>query len=419
MRAGLRLGEMLLAAGLMLGAPAALAQSAQQTAPPATTNTPATDTVGPRDLQNFSLGGTVTRRAEPVAPATAAPARSAPTAPAAAGTSAPVSAAPARTRTTQQTASATAGSATRTERRPDRARQASTEPPAAATAPLDSGQGGTASLLPSPAQALPASNEAPALASDAKLALWPWLLAAIALGAGAAFLFWRNRRQEAFAGGPSYDAYVAPEPEPEPVPAPAPMPRAAPKPAPAPPAAAARPQPEPSIPGIVTTRLRPWLEMGINPTRFVVDDQQVALEFELELFNSGNAPARAVLVEATLLNAGNDQEDLLRGFFANPVGKGQRIVSIPPMKRVALKSQVAVGREHVQQYDVGGKQVCVPLLGLNALYTWNNGSEGQTSASYLLGRATQGEKLAPFRLDLGPRLFRGVGARLLPSGLRT
>lgn len=415
MRAGLRLGEMLLAAGLMLGAPAALAQSAQQTVPPATTNTPATDTVGPRDLQNFSLGGTVTRRAEPVAPATAAPARSAPTAPTAAGASAPVSAAPARTRTTQQTASATAGSATRTEPRPDRALQASTEPPAAATAPLDSGQGGTASVIPSPAQALPASNEGPALAPDAKLALWPWLLAAIALGAGAAFLFWRNRRQEAFAGSPGYDAFSAPEPEPEPKRAPAPRPA----PRPAPPAAVARPQPEPSIPGTVTTRLRPWLEIGINPTRFVVDDQQVALEFELELFNSGNAPARAVLVEATLLNAGNDQEDLLRGFFANPVGKGQRIVSIPPMKRVALKTQVAVGREHVQQYDVGGKKVCVPLLGLNALYKWNNGSEGQTSASYLLGRDTEGEKLAPFRLDLGPRLFRGVGARLLPSGLRT
>jgi hypothetical protein len=59
------------------------------------------------------------------------------------------------------------------------------------------------------------------------------------------------------------------------------------------------------------------------------------------------------------------------------------------------------------------------MLALNALYKWSSGSEGQTSASYLLGRDTQGEKLAPFRLDLGPRLFRAVGARLLPSGLRT
>ncbi|MES2119869.1 MAG: hypothetical protein V4513_04765 [Pseudomonadota bacterium] len=397
----------------MLGAPAAFAQSTQQTVPQTTTNTPATDTVGPRDLQNFSLGGTVTRRAEPAAPATTAPARPAQTAPATADTSAPAATAPARTRSTDRTESAAADTATRAERGSEPTRQASAEPAPAAASP-QSEQSSTASILPSTPSASPASAETPSLAAPAaKFSLWPWLLAAVALGAGGAFLFLRSRRQEAFAGGPGYDAFVAPEPEP------APPPRPAPKPAPAPPVAAPRPLPEPSIPGIVTTRLRPWLEIGINPTRFVVEDQQVALEFELELFNSGNAPARAVLIEAILLNAGNDQEDLLRGFFANPVGEGQRIVSIPPMKRVALKTQVNVGREYVQQYDVGGKKVCVPLLAINALYKWNTGSEGQTSASYLLGRDTQGEKLAPFRLDLGPRLFRGVGARLLPSGLRT
>jgi hypothetical protein len=59
----------------------------------------------------------------------------------------------------------------------------------------------------------------------------------------------------------------------------------------------------------------------------------------------------------------------------------------------------------------------VPLIAMNALYRWSGG-EGQTSVSYLLGRDIKGEKMAPFRLDLGPRLFRGVGARALPSGLR-
>ena len=49
---------------------------------------------------------------------------------------------------------------------------------------------------------------------------------------------------------------------------------------------------------------------------------------------------------------------------------------------------------------------------------WSAG-EGQTSVAYLVGRDTKGEKMAPFRLDLGPRIFRGVGARLLPVGVRT
>jgi len=59
----------------------------------------------------------------------------------------------------------------------------------------------------------------------------------------------------------------------------------------------------------------------------------------------------------------------------------------------------------------------VPLIAFNALYSWSGG-EGQTSASYLLGRDTKSEKLAPFRLDLGPRIVRSVGARPLPIAVR-
>ena len=64
----------MLTAGL-LAAPA-LAQNV--TEPPPATNTPAPDTVGPRELQNFSLPGTATRPSDQQ-PATAPPAAKAPT----------------------------------------------------------------------------------------------------------------------------------------------------------------------------------------------------------------------------------------------------------------------------------------------------------------------------------------------------
>ena len=81
MKAVLRVGSML-GAVLMAAAPmAALAQVATMPAPsPPTSNSASPDTVGPTELQNFNLRGTVTRPAEqaPVpAPATrAAPAQS-------------------------------------------------------------------------------------------------------------------------------------------------------------------------------------------------------------------------------------------------------------------------------------------------------------------------------------------------------
>jgi hypothetical protein len=258
--------------------------------------------------------------------------------------------------------------------------------------------------VPAAAPGFAAERELPAgtLAPERKISFLPWLLAAVALGAGGAFLFYRRRHgREAFAGGPQVDAFVAPDP-----PAPAPKPVAAPP-----------RRPPSSIPGLVSTRLRPWIEFGFQPRRCIVEDGQVTVEFELELFNSGSAPARAVLVEATLFNAGPNQDSEIGAFFANPIGEGERIVSIAPLQRVVLMPKITIAREHVQIFDVGGRKVFVPLIAFNALYRWSGG-DGQSSVSYLVGRDTQSEKLAPFRLDLGARVFRGLGSRPLPTGVR-
>ena len=99
------------------------------------------------------------------------------------------------------------------------------------------------------------------------------------------------------------------------------------------------------------------------------------------------------------------------------MGEGERIVAIPPLKRVSIRTQVIAARDQIQAYELAGRQVFVPVVAFNTLYSWSGG-EGQTSVCYLLGRDTKGEKMAPFRLDLGPRIFRGVAARLLPAGVR-
>jgi hypothetical protein len=148
-----------------------------------------------------------------------------------------------------------------------------------------------------------------------------------------------------------------------------------------------------------------------------VTDASVTFEFELELFNSGSAPARDILVEAIVVNAGDNQDQDLATFFARPPGPGQRIDSIPPLNRTAFVTQVTIAREHVHGFNMNGREVFVPLLAFNAFYR-RGSAEGQTSVAYLVGPSTKGEKLAPFRLDLGARLFEGLAARALPLGVR-
>ena len=398
------MGMALLAGALALSPLTALAQEVPSQSN-SSTNTPAADAIGPKALQNFTLNGTVTRAADqPVAVPKKQPTSEAKvTPPAAAARPTQTAAAPdTASPRVQRPQSPAPAPATTTEPATQPLRQS---PPASSvTVALPKLQGSTGSSTAPPPSFAPPPESSGTLAGSHGFAMLPWLLAALAVAIGGAFLLWRNRSREAYAGGPQVDAFVAPEP--------APAPRAAP-PRPAP----AGEVVDPSSLGLVSTRLRPWIEIGFHPTRCILEGQRVVVDFELELFNSGSAPARGVLVEASLFNAGPTQDQQIGSFFANPVGAGERIVAIPPLQRVAVRTQVIAPREQIQAYELGGRQVFIPLIAFNALYSWSSG-EGQTSASYLLGRDTKGEKMGPFRLDLGPRIFRDVAARLLPAGVR-
>lgn len=162
--------------------------------------------------------------------------------------------------------------------------------------------------------------------------------------------------------------------------------------------------------GIVSTRLRPWLEIEFKPDRGIVDDQKAAIAFELSVYNSGSMPARDVLLEASLFNAGPMQDQQIQLFFDNPVARGDKIPVIPPMQRVTVNTAVFLAKDQVVPIEMEGRSLFVPMVAFNALYAWGSG-RGQTSASFLVGKETNRDKLAPFRLDLGPRIFRGLAAR--------
>jgi hypothetical protein len=373
--------------------------AAQNVAEPPPAQAPAPDAIGPRELQNFSLPGTTTQPAEqpatPTAPATTSPP------PAASEAARPASEPRLRTETSKPVPAHTLKAPPPTASAPQPA-----VPTAQQQAPLPQPAFGA------PPPAAPATvAPAPVAEPEHRPAILPWLLAALALGAATAFFLWRRRPREAFAG--------APEPEllrvPEPVSAPPPPPRATAQSSEAPPAPR---RAAPARSGVVATGLRPSLEIGIEPLRCVIADDQVEIEFAIDLYNAGTAPARAVLAEASMLYAGATQEQELAGFFANPVGAGQRLDAIQPMSRVQLTSKVVAPRAAVQEYELAGRKAFVPVIAFNALYEWS-GRKGQTSAAYLIGRETRGDKLGPLRLDSGPHEVRGLAALALPTAVRT
>lgn len=367
-----------------------------QQAPPASES--ATDVVGPPQLRDFSLNGTVTREAAP--PPTAPPARPAPAAraPSPSPAEEPASADRRRTDAAERPSLPV----------PAVGAQSDSPPPAAASEiPVTTSIAEVAEAQPAPGFDLAASEMAPLASSDEdgsgsfSVGGWlPWLLAALVLGGGALAYSARQRGRFAFAGG--IDLEPRRQPAPPPSPSPPPVPR--PTPPPSPPRGERRPA------GVVASGLRPWLDIELRPTRAIVTADQASIEFELVVVNSGAGPARDVLIEAKLFNAGPGQDEEIGAFLAHPVGRGERMAQILPLKQVMVKSAISLPLSQLRQFEAGGRRFFIPLMAINALYRWSGG-EGQSSTSYLIGRDTNGEKMAPLRLDLGPRTFRQLGAR--------
>jgi len=435
MKARLRVISAAVALATGIAAPA-LAQEAEAPASPQTMTVPPASSseavVGPAQLRDFSLQGTVTRRAEtPPQPQ-------------------PPQAVPSRSQSVQQTgpvsgSSAAAEGANRSVARtaptsrpaPDRAESASAAPIGLPT-PDQTLSFSPATVAPEPA--IPDSeplqlDTATTHAGTPFISHWPWLLALIAALGAAIWYFRRQRSGYAFAGASGNAAAFELSP-----PEPAPPPRAQPRPAVPRPVAAPAPAPlrapeeraptgavvstrlkaapqaaeeaKPVAPplGIISTRLRPWLDIEFAPLTASFNDQQGVIQFDVTLFNSGSAPARDILLEARLFNAGTDQDEAIERFFANPVAEGDRLEIIQPLQRLPFRTSATVPRQQMRIFEAGGRKVWVPLIGFNAIYRWSGG-DGQTSASYLLGRNTRGEKMAPFWVDQGGRTFGGLGGR--------
>lgn len=394
-----------LAIGLIAAAPLAAQENSASTQPPAEQD------IGPSELSGFNLQGTVTRPSpQPTEQAPAA--RPAPAQPAQAQRPPAAEARPAG----RPAGSPIAAPAERASPTSSVARPAVTE----------TASGVAAAPAPAGPLASPGATAAALPPAEEGFSLLPWLAALfVALGAGAIFLFLRRRQAEA-AGVGEIDI-VSPrvaEPRLQPrTPAPAPQPRAA---APAPrhdPVPAKRPAPSAAPPPadgglIVSTGLRPWIEVELTPDRALLDEKGAAIAFNVTLYNSGSAPARDVSIEACLINAGAGQDAELGNFYGGERKQSDTIPVIAPLARVPLRTAVRLPRDSIREYEVEGRRLFMPMVAVDTRYRWASG-EGQTGASFMIGRGKEeDERLAPLRTDQGPRSWQGLGARRYEKGLR-
>ncbi|MGQ0558140.1 MAG: hypothetical protein ACT4OE_00915, partial [Sphingosinicella sp.] len=262
-------------------------------------------------------------------------------------------------------------------------------PPAAApvATPVD--------VLPEPAPVLaepeplapPPAPAASPPAFDVAIPLWAQIAGAGLLGLLLLVLLLRRRRP-ALADGPSERASIQ-------VPAQAPA--------------------SPAVPAQLAPR--PWIGLELKAERAVFSDDESSVDFELEIANGGDAPARNIRIDVKMFNAGAGQDKAI-GAFYRTAGREQTRLTLPTVEpgiSGIIRGSVSMKLEDMRAVKLDERLLFVPVIAVNALYEWGDETAliGQTSRSYLIGREQPepGEKMGAFRVDQGPRIWRTVGQR--------
>ena len=193
------------------------------------------------------------------------------------------------------------------------------------------------------------------------------------------------------------------------------MERSARKQSPEPAAPAPAPVPRPAQVREEDEELRPALVFEFKAERLVATDAQATVHFALLVRNSGQGPARNVRIEARMFNASAQQAQEIAAFLATPgqTDEASAALVLQPQQSVGVRTAVVMPKESIREIVIDGRPLFIPTVVVRAVYQWGRARSGRAHESYLVGihNDKSPDKMGPFRLDLGPRVYRSVGGR--------
>lgn len=296
--------------------------------------------------------------------------------------------------------------------------QASTQPaaPVADTAPVNE---------PAPPAADSAASTTTTTVSSG-IPIWAWAAGGIALLAIilGALVAMRRRREDDYV----YDEPVYAEPEPyiEPVAAapvaaapviqPVPVAKAEPRKEPEYLRRTAAPLAEPvvaapdevhvesaasddvaALTGGETVAERPWLEFAMRPVRAGTNVDEALVEIELTVGNAGSVQANDVRISTFLLSGDPRGSEMERLLLDLPADATADPVNIKPGEGKRIDATLALLKSQMGEVL---PDTIRPIVVADARYTLADGSEGRTSASFVIGVTDEdGAGLEPIELS--------------------
>jgi hypothetical protein len=234
---------------------------------------------------------------------------------------------------------------------------------------------------------------------------WYWLALPLAalLAAGIAALLYFRRRQ------PGEPAFTVPEIERPRVPPP-PMPEQGALPLDLDPQPAVPPTPTPAA--LAEGHDGP-LSIAIEARQLSISLTSATLAYRLTLTNTARTSLRNVIVSGDMISAHSSipEEDQVAN-TAIELEERHRIERIPAGETTQLTGEFRLPFTRIRAIRQGDAALFVPLARLKA--EAGEGGNGPVVQTALVGQRAEraGGGLLPFRLDLGPRIYREVTQRI-------
>ena len=275
-----------------------------------------------------------------------------------------------------------------------------------------------------PAQAEPKTTPSNALAD------WLYTVLGLVIVGGLAMFFWRRRDQRLAAAvaapvieSPRVDPAPSPEPSPVPsagMPIASPEPISEPEPKPVPerasavaahPAAPARNE-IPTINRSGPVKLE-FVPLGAETTLF-----NAVIAYRLNVINSGDQPIRNIAVHALVEQARGDmmqQIPALEGADLLPWRHNHD--SIEAGSSQVFEGELRLPLNTIEPIQVSGRFLFIPVTHFWIGYTEPDATRFAATRSFIIGEESTPptHKVAPIRLELGPRKIKIVGQRPLLS----
>lgn len=159
---------------------------------------------------------------------------------------------------------------------------------------------------------------------------------------------------------------------------------------------------------------RPRLDCSLEVTAARYSLMGATIAYRLAVHNRSDRAAEDILIRVLLANAGTAQQDTLDRFLDGSLGLAcHSIVMIAPGEGQWLSGELRLPPEEIVPLQAGERALLVPLALFDLHYPLPDGGTGRLARSFLIGQApaSADARLAPLRMDMGPRQFRNPAAR--------